>query len=55
MPIFLIVSKWLKIELVLCLYLNLPIGSENEFEGLVDLVTMKEWIWDSDDLGHLGS
>merc|ERR1711988_1840374 len=30
---------------------NLPIGSENEFEGLVDLVTMKEWIWDSDDLG----
>ena len=31
--------------------MNLPIGSENEFEGLVDLVTMKEWIWDSDDLG----
>ena len=31
--------------------INLPIGSENEFEGLVDLVTMKEWIWDSDDLG----
>ena len=30
---------------------NLPIGSENEFEGLVDIVTMKEWIWDSDDLG----
>merc|ERR1712023_154923 len=30
---------------------NLPIGSENEFEGLIDLVTMKEWIWDSDDLG----
>ena len=30
---------------------NLPIGAENEFEGLVDLVSMKEWIWDSDDLG----
>ncbi len=31
--------------------INLPIGSENQFEGLIDLVTMKEWIWDSDDLG----
>merc|ERR1711988_600074 len=30
---------------------NLPIGNESDFEGLVDLVTMKEWIWDSDDLG----
>ena len=30
---------------------NLPIGSENEFAGLVDLVTMKEWVWDSEDLG----
>jgi len=31
--------------------INLPIGSENEFAGLVDLVTMKEWVWDSEDLG----
>ncbi len=31
--------------------INLPIGSENNFQGLVDLITMKEWIWDSDDLG----
>ena len=28
-----------------------PIGAENEFAGLVDLVTMKEWVWDSEDLG----
>ncbi len=31
--------------------INLPIGAENEFEGLVDLVSMKEWVWDSEDLG----
>ena len=31
--------------------INLPIGSENEFAGLVDLVSMKEWVWDSEDLG----
>ncbi len=28
-----------------------PIGSETEFEGLVDLLTMKEWVWHSEDLG----
>jgi len=28
-----------------------PIGSENDFAGLVDLVTMKEWVWQSEDLG----
>ena len=31
--------------------IHLPIGSENEFEGLVNLITMKEWVWDSEDLG----
>ena len=28
-----------------------PIGAESEFAGLVDLITMKEWVWDSEDLG----
>jgi len=28
-----------------------PIGSESEFEGIVDLVEMKEWVWNSEDLG----
>ncbi len=28
-----------------------PIGAENELEGLVDLVTMKEWVWAGEDLG----
>ncbi|MEM9049932.1 MAG: elongation factor G [Pseudomonadota bacterium] len=28
-----------------------PIGAENEFEGLVDLITMKEWVWKGEDLG----
>jgi len=31
--------------------IHLPIGAENEFAGLVDLVSMKEWVWDSEDLG----
>ncbi len=29
----------------------LPIGAENELEGLIDLVTMKEWVWRGEDLG----
>ena len=29
----------------------LPIGAENALEGLIDLVTMKEWLWKGDDLG----
>jgi elongation factor G len=29
----------------------LPIGAENELEGLVDLVTMEEWVWKGEDLG----
>ncbi|PUB11486.1 elongation factor G [Yoonia sediminilitoris] len=28
-----------------------PIGAENELEGLVDLVTMEEWLWQGEDLG----
>ena len=30
---------------------QIPIGSENELEGLVDLITMKEWTWRGEDLG----
>ena len=30
---------------------HLPIGAENEFAGLINLVTMQEWVWDSEDLG----
>jgi len=29
----------------------LPIGAETNLEGLVDLITMKEWLWKGDDLG----
>ncbi|PRY93474.1 translation elongation factor 2 (EF-2/EF-G) [Hasllibacter halocynthiae] len=28
-----------------------PIGAENDLEGLVDLVLMKEWVWKGEDLG----
>jgi elongation factor G len=28
-----------------------PIGSETELEGHIDLVSMKEWVWEGDDLG----
>ena len=31
--------------------IHLPIGAENEFAGLINLITMQEWVWDSDDLG----
>jgi len=30
---------------------QMPIGAETELEGLINLVTMKEWVWDSEDLG----
>ncbi|MEM8777081.1 MAG: elongation factor G, partial [Pseudomonadota bacterium] len=30
---------------------GIPIGSENNLEGLVDLVTMEEWLWQGEDLG----
>jgi elongation factor G len=29
----------------------LPIGSEDKFEGIVDLITMEEWVYQGDDLG----
>src|SRR5690606_10505287 len=28
-----------------------PIGAEDHLEGLVDLVTMEEWVWEGDDVG----
>ncbi|MGX9353002.1 elongation factor G [Shimia sp. W99] len=30
---------------------GIPIGAETELEGLVDLVTMQEWLWQGEDLG----
>ena len=30
---------------------GIPIGAENELEGLVDLVNMEEWLWQGEDLG----
>jgi len=31
--------------------IQLPIGSESNYQGVVDLVTMKAWIWQGEDLG----
>ncbi len=31
--------------------IQIPIGSETELEGMVDLVTMVEWVWEGEDLG----
>jgi elongation factor G len=31
--------------------IQMPIGSETEYEGLVDLIDMKEWVWKGEDLG----
>ncbi|NSX57040.1 elongation factor G [Parasulfitobacter algicola] len=31
--------------------IQIPIGSETELEGIVDLVTMEEWVWAGEDLG----
>jgi elongation factor G len=31
--------------------IQIPIGSETELEGIVDLITMEEWVWAGDDLG----
>ena len=31
--------------------IQIPIGAENELEGLVDLITMQEWVWVGEDLG----
>jgi len=30
---------------------QLPIGSETALEGIIDLVTMEEWVWEGEDLG----
>ena len=30
---------------------NLPIGAEAAYAGVIDLVTMKAWIWEGEDLG----
>jgi elongation factor G len=31
--------------------LQLPIGSESNYQGIVDLVTMKAWVWTGEELG----
>jgi len=31
--------------------IQLPIGSETELEGTIDLITMQEWVWVGEDLG----
>ncbi len=31
--------------------IQIPIGAENELEGMVDLITMEEWVWAGEDLG----
>ena len=31
--------------------INLPIGAEGDYKGIIDLVTMKAWIWQGEDLG----
>ena len=31
--------------------IQIPIGAENELEGVIDLVTMEEWVWQGEDLG----
>ena len=31
--------------------IQIPIGAENELEGIIDLITMEEWVWAGEDLG----
>ncbi|CAM4198410.1 elongation factor G [Palleronia rufa] len=31
--------------------IQMPIGSEDNLEGIIDLVAMKEWVWKGEDLG----
>jgi len=31
--------------------IQIPIGEENELEGMIDLITMQEWVWAGEDLG----
>jgi elongation factor G len=30
---------------------QIPIGAETELEGMIDLITMQEWVWAGEDLG----
>jgi elongation factor G len=30
---------------------QLPIGAEDKLEGIIDLITMEEWVWQGEDLG----
>ena len=30
---------------------QLPIGAEDQLEGIIDLITMEEWVWQGEDLG----
>ena len=31
--------------------IQLPIGAEDQLEGIIDLLTMEEWVWQGEDLG----
>ena len=31
--------------------IQMPIGAESELEGMIDLLTMQEWVWQGEDLG----
>jgi elongation factor G len=31
--------------------IQMPIGAEGEFEGMISLITMQEWVWKGEDLG----
>ncbi len=31
--------------------IQMPIGAETELEGLINLITMEEWVWQGEDLG----
>ncbi|HSF96898.1 MAG TPA: elongation factor G, partial [Thermohalobaculum sp.] len=31
--------------------IQMPIGAENELEGVISLITMQEWVWQGEDLG----
>ena len=33
------------------LQIQIPIGREDSFEGIIDLITMEEWTWKGEDLG----
>src|SRR5690554_5372364 len=34
------------------LVIQLPIGAENDFKGIIDLIEMKAWIWDDQDAAN---